>query len=203
MIELRGTSHIAGEDLESIGREVQDKQPDVVAIELDRVRLKALMNDKQGRRPGNPFFLFLKYIQELLGRRTGVAPGSDMLEAFRAAEKEGIDVALIDQNIAFTLQKLKDAPVREKIKFVGYILVAPLIMPGMNIDLENVPGEELVEDMLLRFEVGFPEMYNVLVKERNQIMAERLISLEKEYDEVLAFVGAGHVQGLEDILHRA
>ncbi|MFB6265562.1 MAG: TraB/GumN family protein, partial [Candidatus Nanohaloarchaea archaeon] len=126
--------------------------------------------------------------------------GSDMLEAFRAAEEAGIDVALVDQDIAVTLHRLKETPLREKLKFAGYLLLAPLLLPGTEFDLETVPEEEVVEEMLLRFEVGFPEMFRVLVEERNAIMAERLRALEQEYEEVTAFVGAGHVEGLREEL---
>lgn len=200
MIEIRGTSHVAGEDLESIGREVAEKEPGVVALELDPRRLEALVHGSRGRGPRNPFFLLLKRVQDLLGRRTGVAPGSDMLEAYRAADSEGIDVALIDQDIGITLGKLKEVPIVEKVKFTGFLFLSPFLFHGTEIDLETVPEEELVDEMLLRFRVGFPEMFRVLVEERNRVMAERLKILEAEYGDVLAFVGAGHVEGVKELV---
>lgn len=200
MIDIRGTSHIAGEDLERIRREVEEKQPDVVALELDPARLDALLHDQQGGRPRNPFFLLMKAVQDLLGRRAGVAPGSDMLTALRAAESEGIDVALIDQDIGVTLERLKAVPLVEKIKFLGFLLLSPFLLRGLDIDLQQVPEQDIVDEMLLRLRIGFPGMYRVLVAERNETMAERLEMLERRYGHVLAFVGAGHVEGVRERL---
>lgn len=203
MIELRGTSHVAGDDLESIRQEVEETEPAVVALELDPLRLQALLHGSRETKPGSLFLLLLKTVQDLLGKSAGVAPGSDMLEAFRAAEAEGIDTALIDQDIRITLQRLKEVPALEKVKFAGFILVSPFLLRGKDLELSEVPEQELVDEMLLRFRVGFPGMHRVLVEERNRVMAQRLELLEQDYGEVLAFVGAGHVQGIEERLDPA
>ncbi|MDY6769580.1 MAG: TraB/GumN family protein, partial [Candidatus Nanohaloarchaea archaeon] len=74
---------------------------------------------------------------------------------------------------------------------------------GLDVDLDEVPGEAAVGEMLLRFRVGFPEMHRVLVEERNDVMADRLLALDREYGDVLAFVGAGHVDGVRQRLAAA
>ncbi len=191
MIRLHGTSHVAGEELEGIRERIAGEEPGVVAVELDPKRLQALLTGESGK-AGSPFLLLFKLLQDFLGSRTGVAPGSDMLEAFHAARRHGIDVALIDRDIAVTLQRVRDVPAREKIKFAGFLLLSPLVMRGREVDL--------VDEMLLRLEVGFPHLHSALVEERNRVMAERLKALESDYGDVLAFVGAGHVSGLETLL---
>ncbi|MDY6776794.1 MAG: TraB/GumN family protein [Candidatus Nanohaloarchaea archaeon] len=200
MIEIVGTSHIAGEELAGIREKVEEEDPDVVAVELDHRRLQALISGDQGRTPSNPFNLVLKALQDFLGRKTGVAPGSDMLEAFHAARENGVDVALVDRDIGITLAGLREVPLREKAKFFGFLLVSPFLLRGGDIDLQEVPDRDIIDEMLLRLEVGFPEIYRVLVADRNREMAERLKALEREYGDVLAFVGAGHVKGLERLL---
>ncbi len=203
MIELRGTSHIAGNDLSDIRDLIREQQPDVVALELDEQRLQALLTEEQRHAPHNPFFFLLKKVQDVLGRQTGVMPGSDMLEAFRTAVENDVDVALIDQEIADTLRKLNDVSVLEKIKFAGFIVAGTVLFPVSRFDLEEVPGNDLVHRLLLQFRVSFPQMYDVLVTERNAIMAAKLQMLDREYDHVLAFVGAGHVEGLQKQLETA
>lgn len=200
MITVRGTSHIASGDLAAIRERIADEDPDVVAVELDPARLQALLGGQQGGSVRNPFLLLLKALQDWLGSRTGVAPGSDMLAAFRAAEAHGIDVALIDQDIAVTLQRFRGVPLLEKVKFVGFLLLSPLLMETPDVDLETVPDEALVADLLVRLHISFPEMYRVLVEERNRVMAQRLWALDQEYGDVLAFVGAGHVEGIRELL---
>lgn len=202
MIELRGTSHVASEDLSSIRERIEESDADVVALELDERRLQALLTEDQGRTPHNPFFFLLKAVQDLLGRHTGAVPGSDMLEAFRTAVEDGRDVALIDQDITVTLKKLKNVSLLEKIKFVGFMLVGVVAMSTVRLNLREVPEDEFIHRLLLQFRVSFPGMYEVLVEERNEIMAEKLWALDQEYGDVLAFVGAGHVEGLTELLEQ-
>lgn len=200
MIEIRGTSHVAGDDLENIRNLVLDREPDVVALELDERRLKALLTEEERGRVHNPFLLLLKTVQDLLSRQTGVVPGSDMLAAFKTAAQQGTDIALIDQDIRVTFQKLKEVSLLEKIKFAGFLSVGMLVIPVKGFDLDTVPDENLVDRLLLQFEVSFPGMYEVLVEERNYVMGEKLKALDRQYDHVLAFVGAGHVSGIQERL---
>lgn len=202
MIELRGTSHVASRDLDRIRAVVDEVDPDVVALELDRNRLSALLSgEREAAR--DPFLRLMQWVQDLLGKRAGAAPGSDMLAAFRAAEAHGLDVALIDRDIGETVRRLKHLPRLEKVKFAGFLLLAPLLLRAEPLDLEDVPEQAMVDEMLVRLEVSFPGLYDVLVEERNDVMADRLRVLEQEYGEVLAFVGAAHVPGLAERLEDA
>lgn len=202
MIELRGTSHVASRDLDRIRAVVDEVDPDVVALELDRNRLSALLSgEKEAAR--NPLLRLMQWVQDLLGRRAGAAPGSDMLAGFRAAEAHGIDVALIDRDIGETVRRLKHLPLLEKVKFAGFLFLAPVLLRGGSLDLEEVPERAMVDEMLVRLEVSFPGLYRALIEERNDVMADRLRVLEREYGEVLAFVGAAHVPGLAERLEDA
>lgn len=203
MIELRGTSHIASGDLTDIRALVEEEQPDVVALELDPRRLAALVQEHREERMRNPFLKLLKTAQDLLGKKTGAVPGSDMLAAYETAVANGIDVALIDQDITETLRKLRNIPLLEKVKFAGFLVVGSFLRPLDDIDPRQVPDERLVEELMVRFRVSFPHLYEVLVAERNRLMADRLQLLDTEYDEVLAFVGAGHVHGIRKLLDEA
>lgn len=199
MIELRATSHVAT-DTDSIREDVEVADAEIVAVELDSLRLHALRHGAGGGRSRDPFLFLLQKLQDVLGKRTGVGPGTDMLTAFEAARSDGRRVALIDQDIRVTMQKLQDIPLREKVKFMGFLVLSPLLFRRTDLALEDVPEQEVVAEVLLRLEVGFPAMYRVLVQERNHVMAARLSSLDKEYGTVLAFLGAGHVQGIREIL---
>ncbi len=204
MIDLRGTSHVAADDIDDIRVAVRDREPDVVALELDPRRLQALLHGDQGGGRRNPFLMLLKTLQDFVGRKTGVAPGSDMVAAYRAAVDHGIDVALIDQDIAVTVRKMGEVPLLEKVKFVGFLLLSPLLLrDGAAVDLRDVPERSFVDDLLLRFHISFPSMYEVLVGERNRVMAARLRMLDEEYGDVLAFVGAGHISGIQELLDGA
>lgn len=200
MIELRGTSHVASHDISQIRELIRDRQPAVVAIELDPRRLDVLLHGRS-RRARSPLIMLLQLLQTVIGRRTGVMPGSDMLAAFETATQHNIDVALIDRDISITIQHLQQRlPLREKIKFIGFLLVGAFVLPRHHIDLRDVPDDAIVNEALLRLETSFPTLHKILVAERNQVMASRLTALDAEYGDVLAFLGAGHVSGVQHLL---
>ena len=46
---LLGTSHIAKQSLDDVKRVIEEKKPDIVALELDQRRLYALLHKKEKR----------------------------------------------------------------------------------------------------------------------------------------------------------
>jgi len=217
MITLYGTSHIAGESVGSMQEVVRDVDPDVVAIELDYLRLSALLQEdqRQARQSYTTYLLplILKKVQQILGKKTGIVPGTEMKTAFIEASQLGYDVALIDQDIRVTMNKLMQIPLKEKIKLLLSLTVG-LLIPigslgfqrelknrGADFDLNRVPDRSLIDRALAYFQRSFPALYRVLVEERNDIMAKRLKIMAEDGYTVLAVVGAGHLQGLKERLN--
>ena len=71
-----------------------------------------------------------------------------------------------------------------------------------NTDLRKVPAKKLIETVLKRVKRDYPSFYNVLVEERNRHMAVGLVHIVKQNPDshVLAVVGAGHEEGLAELL---
>ena len=111
-----GTSHIARQSLNEVKRHIESEKPDIIALELDRNRLNFLMGKKERkielraiRQVGLKGFIFSllgSWAERKLGKIVGVAPGSEMKQAVKIARKEKIGIALVDQNIEITLQRL-------------------------------------------------------------------------------------------------
>ncbi|PSH01827.1 MAG: hypothetical protein BRC26_02885 [Nanohaloarchaea archaeon QH_8_44_6] len=193
MIHIFGTSHVSQESLDLVEEKIEEINPEIVALELDAPRLKSLLSDKNENRGGSLFVRVLQFFQQSIGKETGVMPGEEMLHAYRMAEKNDIEVALIDQDIRITFSKLKNVSLREKLKAGAQLLVG-IIFPGdFEIAHEIPEEEELIDQLLLEMEFKFPEMYDILVEQRNKHMTESLRKLEKETDgDIVVFVGAAH-----------
>jgi pheromone shutdown protein TraB len=192
LIHIFGTSHVSQESLDLVEEKIEEINPEVVALELDMPRLNSLLSDQQENRGGSLFVRILQYFQNSVGKKTGVMPGEEMLHAYRTAEENGIEVALIDQDIRITISKLKDVSLLEKVKAGAQLLVG-IILPGSFEIAHEIPEEELIDQLLFEMEFKFPEMYDVLVEQRNQHMVESLKKLEEETEgDIVAFVGAAH-----------
>ena len=211
-----GTSHIAKDSVKKVRTVISEKKPDIVAIELDRKRLLGLLDKKNKRklslgdirRIGLKGWLFAsigQWIQNKLGSKLGVLPGSDMLAAYKAAKKEGAKIALVDQDIEITLKKLsKRISWRERWNFLVDLVKGLVFKKGIKIDISKVPESELSEKLITELKVRYPNLYAVLIAERNKIIAKNLAKLVRTFPgkNVVVVLGAGHVKEVNNLLKK-
>ncbi len=221
-IEIIGTSHIAQQSINALRRKIRFEKPDIVAVELDAVRLQDLLYSSKRRKIrirdirhiglfGWLFAFIGAFIQKRLGKKAGAVPGSDMKAAVISAREIGSQVALIDRNISLTIRKMsKEVPLKEKFYLVWFIFFGWLFDPKeterlSKIDLKKVPGPAVVQALILDFRHKFPNIYRVLVTERDLYMVRKIRFLRKRFPEarILVVVGAGHVKGLKKLLEHS
>ncbi|MFB6145165.1 MAG: TraB/GumN family protein [Candidatus Nanohaloarchaea archaeon] len=199
MIFVYGTSHVSEESLELIEKEIDDKDPDIVALELDINRLHAMLNDNR-QSQGPVFIRGMKFFQDMIGKKTGVMPGDEMTYAYNKAVNEGRDIALIDQDIRITVQKLQDVSLREKVKAGASLLLGMVSTKGF--DMKSIPHEDFLDQILGEMKFKFPQLYEALVADRNHYMKASLEHLQDENpdEDIIAFVGAAHKKEIERML---
>jgi len=212
-----GTSHIAKQSLEEVKGVIEEEKPDIIALELDKKRLYALMSRKKAKvsfynigRVGFKGFLFSllgAWAEKKLGEVVGVSPGEEMKMAVRLAKKNKIRIALIDQDIEMTLRKFsRSLSWREKWNFVVDLFKAFILRKKeIEFDLSKVPNKKIIKKLIDKVKVRYPNIYKVLVEERNIIMANNLSGLmgENEDKKIVAIVGAGHEKEIIELIKRS
>lgn len=215
-LTIIGTSHIAKQSLDEVKKAIEDEKPAVVALELDKKRLYALMQDKKEKisvysifRVGFKGFLFSligAWAEKKLGDYVGVAPGSEMKEAVKLANKKKIKLALIDQDIEVTLQRFsKSLTWKERWNFIADVIKAVVFRKKeVDFDLRTVPSKKIIDKLISDVKKRYPNIYKVLVEERNEIMAKKLVKMMKSKPEerILAIVGAGHEEEIIAIVKK-
>ena len=157
---------------------------------------------------GNTVFQFLAYwllayVQARLGERFGIEPGADMKAAIAAAEARGIDVALVDRDIQTTIQRFwARLTFLEKLRLVWELLLAMVGLGGGEDDvaMEDLTDTDVVSAMLEEFRRLSPGGAEALIDERDAYIAHQLVALRAAGHDVVAIVGAGHVEGIERYL---
>ena len=211
-----GTSHIAKQSLDEVKNIIEEEKPGIVALEIDEKRLYALMHSKKEKisfynifKVGFKGFLFSllgAWAERKLGEYVGVMPGAEMKQAVKLAGKNKIKLALIDQDIEITLKRLsKTLTWREKWNFVVDVFKAVVLrQKEVEFDLRTVPSKKLIKELIDKVKKRYPNIYNVLVKERNEIMAKSLVRLmkEKSDEKIVAIVGAGHEEEIVDLIKK-
>ncbi len=209
-----GTSHIAQQSLNDVKNYIEIEQPDIIALELDSSRIKALMS-KAPRKiqlssirhiglKGFIFSLIGAWAEKKLGNIVGVAPGSEMKRAIAIARKKNIKIALIDQQIEVTLQRLsKTLTWKEKFNFLADIIKA--IFAGkkeIDFDLTTVPDKKIIKKLTRQLKERYPNVYRVLIEERNKVIADNLRNLMSSNTDkkILVILGAGHIDEVLEII---
>ena len=215
-LTIIGTSHIARQSLEEVKNTIKQDKPDIIAVELDRQRYYGLLHQKEAKirlyditRVGFKGWLFGligAWAEKKLGQATGISPGSEMKTALLLAKENNIKVALIDQNIEITLKKLsKSISWKERWHFLADLFNAFVLRKKeVDFDLTKVPSSKIINMLLKKVKARYPNIYRILIDERNQIMANNLHNIMEENPEkkILAVLGAGHEEEILDILKK-
>lgn len=214
-VTVIGTSHIAPESVKKVVETIRSQKPDIVAVELDKRRLMAL-TQKQKRGPsvrdvrrvgikGWAFASLGSWIERALGKRVGVSPGEEMLQAIGAAAEVKARVALIDQDIEVTLRRFSKALTwKEKGRFVVDLVKGLFGKNLVKFDLSKVPPQKMIDQLIKEVKVRYPSVYKVLIEERNHVMAKHLARLVRDFPDarIVAVVGAGHQRDLRKLLKK-
>mgnify|MGYP001067196284 CR=1 FL=1 len=197
-LAIVGTTHVDKSSVERVRRTISETQPSVVAVELDEERLCALRDpdrdklDSPVRSGLLPWLLAL--LERSVGSLTEVFPGSEMLEAVEEAQRVGARVAMIDRPIGAILEDLRNIPRVEKVK-IGVDILTALIGIGAKRRI-TLKGADL-QKLMAEFDAKYPTLSQILVKERDRYMADRLRKiLDSTAGRVVAVVGLGHVSGI-------
>ena len=209
---LVGTAHISSESANLVKDVIKKEDPDCVCVELDKRRYKSLLlRDRWDQldlkeiirtKQVSAFFvqILLSSFQKKLGNQTGVIPGTEMLTAISEAERTGIQVHLCDRDVRITLKRVwRSTPFSKKA-----LLIAALI--GSLFDRTKISEKELKEirqldvlsELLNELSKTFPSFKKVLIDERDEYLAMKI--RQSTGDRIVAVVGAGHIQGILQIM---
>jgi len=216
MAEVRivGTAHVSQKSVEEVEAAIGEFNPEVVAIELDPARFSALK--KQARDPTVQDVLEVKnfnsllvqwllaYLQRKIGVDVGVEPGAEMKAAIASAESRGIAIALVDRDIRLTLLRFwKSLGFFEKLNmFYALIISIAEVDNGKEIDIESLKQQDVIDAVMEEFRKFSPNGARALIDERDAFIAHQLILLKTQRPEgkILAVLGAGHRQGVQNYL---
>mgnify|MGYP000920867378 CR=1 FL=1 len=211
-IHLVGTAHVSQKSVEDVRSAIEEFQPDIVGVELDRGRFMSLTQEMaepsvtdilKGGNFGRILVQWvLTYIQQRIGAETGVKPGSEMLAAIEEAEAHQRPVAFIDRDIRITLSRFWGMMgIWEKIKLIGALIYSLVSVEGQEINVDEFTNQDVVSAAMEEFRKFSPQGAQALIDERDAYLAHQILMLGGRYERVLAVVGAGHIQGVQRYLN--
>lgn len=210
-VVLVGTAHVSQKSVDEVREAIAREKPDVVAIELDDNRFKALTERRRFEetpitellKGGKAFFVLastlLSSFQRRVGSKYGVEPGAEMLAAVEAAKGAGAELALVDRDIGATLKRAwHRMTFREKTR-LSWEFTKSLVgaEDEEEIDVDAMlEHEDVLTLMMEELSTVAPSVSDVLVRERDEYLASRIQQEAASGRKVLAVVGAGHMKGI-------
>lgn len=208
-IILVGTAHISRKSADLVRATIEEEHPDCVCVELDAKRFRSLsQRDKFSSLDLKEIIrkkqlstllvnLVLSSYQKKLGGKLGVMPGTELLEATRAAEEAGIPVALCDRDIRVTMRRAwHETSFFKKSYLLATLLIS--LFDTTEIDeekLDELKNKDVITELLNELGAAMPSLKRVLIDERDIYLAEKIKQAEGK--KIVAVVGAGHVEGIK------
>jgi len=212
---LLGTAHVSRASLEAVREAVASGRYDAVAVELDAPRLQALTEPdslskldlvqviRTGRTAMFAANLALAAYQRRLAEQLGIEPGAELRQAVLDARERNLPVHLIDREVGLTFRRAS-----ERLGWWGRAKLAGGLAASLFVDekvaddeIEKLKQGDMLESSFSEFASDSPEVFETVIAERDRYMAARLRESHGEAREVLAVVGAGHLQGMARHLH--
>lgn len=205
-LRIIGTAHISKKSIETVLAQIEEWNPDVVAVELCHSRLKSLKNPdslesetllkiiNDGKAPMVLLQSALSAEQRRMGLTTGEKPGAELLAAVSAAEERNITLELIDRDVIITLRRAwNKMKFTEKCKVIYAMLWAE---EDNELEIDDLlEDSDMLSNMLEEARKIAPGAGVALIDERDIFLSERIKQI-RDKGKILAVVGAGHVKGI-------
>ena len=192
---------------------------DQVAVELDPQRLQALTDPqalakldlikvlREGKTALFAANLALAGYQRRLAEKLGIEPGAELKVAALEAKALDLPLHLIDRDVGLTFRRAM-----RSLGWWGRAKISAGLLTGMiaseDVDeaqIEKLKEGDMLESAFNEFASETPQLYEAIIAERDRYMAARLresATAASGAREVLAVVGAGHLQGLAQHLRQ-
>ena len=205
-LRILGTAHVSSESVELVRNQIEEWEPDLIAVELCPSRMAALTEPesldsedllkiiKEGRSAMILLQSALAAQQRRMGVSSGEKPGAELLAAVNAAEESDIPVEMIDRDVVITLRRAwKKMGMIEKWRILNALLWEE---DDEEVSIDEVLGDsDLLSSMMEEARELAPRAGEVLIDERDSFLAGRIQQIRGK-GKVLAVIGAGHLSGV-------
>ena len=207
---LLGTAHVSKASVDAVRAAIASGEFDTVSIELDAQRLHAMSDPdalarldlvkvlREGKTALFAANLGLAAYQRRLAEQLGIEPGAELKAAATDAKERGLPLHLIDRDVGLTFKRAM-----QRLGWWGRAKISAGLMVSLFGDeevgaqqIEKLKEGDMLEASFGEFARENPALYETIIGERDRYMGARLRETSGTARNVLAVVGAGHLQGL-------
>ncbi|MBR3841257.1 MAG: TraB/GumN family protein [Erysipelotrichales bacterium] len=209
-IYLIKTAHVSKESVREVHEAIEELQPDVICVELDKGRYESLLNPeaykqmdiikiiKEKRTAMVLVNLVLSSYQKRMAKKLEVNSGDEMRAAIEEAKERNLKLVLADRNIQTTFTRVWRAHTFwDKIKLIGGIIGACFDDEDLTEeDLEQLKQTDMLTAALNDISKEFPRFAESLIFERDKYLTAKI--REANGKKIVAVIGAAHSIGIKE-----
>jgi pheromone shutdown protein TraB len=184
-VHILGTAHVSEKSVEEVEACIQQLMPNNICVELCKNRFGMLKNKinldltffEIYRNSDSMFKAILSYFNISIAKKLGTIPGGEFRKAYEIGSACMIPVHLIDRDVGETLKRCwAFLSTWNKMKFMYNLTIAAY--SGVNKEeIEVLKELDVLSQFMLEFGNEFPELLQVLIDERDQYMAKRVLNI--------------------------
>jgi len=209
-----GTAHISQQSADLVREVIEKEKPDTVCVELDQQRYKALVEEKkwenldlktvtrQKQLSTLLVNLLLSSYQKKLGKKLGVKPGIELLEATKVAKENNIPVELCDRDVRITMRRAwKSLSFFKKMQLLSSGLAGAFVDQEISEEqLTEIRKKDVLNEMMAELGKAMPVLKTVLIDERDGYLTQKMTDAPGQ--KIVSVVGAGHMGGIKSSLEK-
>lgn len=213
-IYLLGTAHVSKLSAKQVKEAIAEINPDTVCIELDEKRFNSIKNPDQWKNSNiidviknkqtNLLLvnLILGSYQRKVAKQMDAKAGVEMMEAINICEHENRHLELVDRNIQTTFSRIfVKHSLWQKMKLITNLIFSIFDDEEINEeDIESLKQTDTLNAALSQVEKQFPIVAEVLIDERNKILAHNIKNAQGKV--IFAVVGAAHIPGILEYIYQ-
>jgi len=216
-VTILGTAHVSRASADKVAELIATEQFDAVGVELCPNRHNAIVNPdamqkmdlfkvvKSGNASMVAASLALGAFQQRMAEQFDIEPGAEMRVAIKDAEAVHLPVLLIDREIGTTLKRIyRNVPWWKRFALFSGLFGSIVSQDKVSEEeIEHLKEGDMLETAFSQFAEQEKHLFTPLIHERDVYMSARLQKeiAENDYKNVLAVVGAGHMNGMEKIIN--
>ena len=201
MITLLGVGHVF-RIAEPVSFIIRNIWPDAVLIELDPARYNKITSPDDGTDDTDqtPMFRRTAESQKRMAEEQGSQTGAEFIAAIGIGRTIGASIELIDVDAAKMMNDAwKEMPFTEKMRF-SFSALGDKMRPKGRTERAHRRYSENEEEYFAWMRKKYPTLVRKVIDERDIHMAEKIKEASEKYENIVAVIGDGHIEGISKLL---
>jgi pheromone shutdown protein TraB len=203
MITLLGVGHVF-RIAEPVAFIIKNIWPDAVLIELDEKRHDIVTSPRRSETPDGPTaFRKAANAQRKMAEEQGTQQGAEFIAAIETGKMIGAAIELIDVDAAEMMNEAwKEMSFTERMRF-SFGAIGDKLRPKNRTQRMHRRYADDEDEYFRWMRKKYPTLVRKIIDERDAHMAGKISEASKKYENIVAVVGDGHIEGISSLLNDA